>query len=70
MTAPTPAAEKSDATRRAYRSDFDRRVPGCSRAGPADLPRYGIVGLDNATYVRMPTGAGGQDDEDRITQTD
>jgi hypothetical protein len=36
--APTPAAEKSDATRRAYRSDFSHFTTWCESAGRAPLP--------------------------------
>jgi len=38
MMAPAPAAEKSDATRRAYRSDFDHFAAWCNGAGREPLP--------------------------------
>jgi hypothetical protein len=44
MMAPTPAAEKSDATWRAYRSDFDHFATWCNNAGrtpqPASVERW------------------------------
>jgi site-specific recombinase XerD len=38
MMAPTDAAEKSEATRRAYRSDFDHFTAWCKSAGRTPLP--------------------------------
>jgi len=38
MMASTPVAEKSAATRRAYRSDFDHFAAWCSSAGREPLP--------------------------------
>jgi site-specific recombinase XerD len=38
MIAPTPAADKSDATTRAYRSDFDHFAAWCDSSGGASLP--------------------------------
>jgi site-specific recombinase XerD len=38
MMAPTDAADKSDATRRAYRSDFDHFAAWCRSAGRIPLP--------------------------------
>jgi site-specific recombinase XerD len=38
MMAQTDAADKSDATRRAYRSDFDHFAAWCKSAGRTPLP--------------------------------